>query len=602
MTGFDRYSFGGTVKRAAGAGLLSVALVASVSGIGNVGTAWADDDVKKDEVVYVKDDASGKASGIYVVNIFDTDTATSVSDPSNYTKVTNLTTNDDLQQADGAVKLTTTEGEPFYYQGEMDASSQLPWDISFTYYLDDQEVQADELAGADGEVRIVLDVKALDDGSDVADFAQSYILQAQGTFAEENFVISDAGDATLAHSGSNQVVSAMVLPGESETFEITGTAKNFESDGWQIAGMSLSMAIDLADQDTSKLTDSCQELEDATSKLSDGGSELEDGASDLSDGADELADGTGSLSDGASKLSDGTSKLSDGAGKVASGASSLSDGASKLESGVDSVVSGVEQVASGSSQYLSGLESSAQQYASGAGALESSKTDYANAVDAVQQAAAAEEKEPSEANAATLNAAIAAMNEAAQSMTKNAGDAGAYQALTGVAEKYESVNDGVQALAGNAGQLSSAASSVASGASEVASGADSVASASDSVDSGASELASGAQSVDSGATSLADGASSLKDGASSLSDGAKTLAESVEGMDDKILDELQETIDEKLGADFRAHSYVSSSNTNVDDVQFVYVVDAITVPDDESDDEEEEPNPSLLDRFFALFQ
>ena len=38
------------------------------------------------------------------------------------------------------------------------------------------------------------------------------------------------------------------------------------------------------------------------------------------------------------------------------------------------------------------------------------------------------------------------------------------------------------------------------------------------------------------------------------------------GLDEKVLDELQDTIDEKLGKGYQLHSFVEPTNTDVDQV------------------------------------
>lgn len=75
-------------------------------------------------------------------------------------------------------------------------------------------------------------------------------------------------------------------------------------------------------------------------------------------------------------------------------------------------------------------------------------------------------------------------------------------------------------------------------------------------------------------------------------------------MDQKIIDQLQQAIDEKLGQDFTPHSFVVPSNTNVDAVQFVYVVGGVEEPESEPEQpatEEEQAQKTIFDRFFALF-
>ena len=77
-------------------------------------------------------------------------------------------------------------------------------------------------------------------------------------------------------------------------------------------------------------------------------------------------------------------------------------------------------------------------------------------------------------------------------------------------------------------------------------------------------------------------------------------------MDRKVLDEVQETIDEKLGTGYRLHSFVDADNTDVNEVQFVYVVDGIESDDDEStettSDDEDTGNQTFTQRLLALFK
>ncbi|MDO4291348.1 MAG: hypothetical protein Q4C41_09000, partial [Eggerthellaceae bacterium] len=123
---------------------------------------------------------------------------------------------------------------------------------------------------------------------------------------------------------------------------------------------------------------------------------------------------------------------------------------------------------------------------------------------------------------------------------------------------------------------------------------------------------SGAGALAEGSQSAADGAATLESGAGELTSGAAELANSVKGMDQTVIDELQDAIDEKLGGNFEPHSFVAPGNTNVDTVQFVYVLEGISEPDDENDEdaaeevdaastEEAEGEQSFIDRLLALF-
>lgn len=568
----------------------SVALAASLGAYAVApACAYAADGQAKDEIVYAKTSPSGSTEGVYVVNVFDSENAERVEDPANYQQVENLTTSDALEQTGGAVSVNTTAGVPFYYQGTMDASTQLPWNVSVKYYLNGKETSASELSGANGLLKVVLDVQPAQ-GAGASDFADSYVLQAQGTFSQETFAIADAGDATVAHSGSNEVATCLVLPGEGATFEITGVARNFSYDGWQIAGMPLSMAVDLASEDTSELSSATSELEQATSKLSGG-------ASDLFDGASQVASGASSLADGASQLSQGVDAAVAGLDKLSSSGKVVAQGWSKVSAGIEGTVQGIASVKAGSDSFQQGLKEQASQYASAAGKATAAQNAYASAAQAAKTALATYQANPTAENLQKVSDAVSAMDQVAQAMAQTAGASGAYQALSGVQQNYAKLASGIDSLASESAALPTGASGFGDGLSAYLDGADSAASS-------AAELQSGAAQVASGANSVSDATAQVASGASELSHGSAELASSTNGMDQKIIDQLQDAIDEKLGQDFTPHSFVVPSNINVDSVQFVYVISGVDEPDDEDTTpatEEEQTEKTIIDRFFALF-
>ncbi|PLS31964.1 methyl-accepting chemotaxis protein [Bifidobacterium margollesii] len=682
------------VAFATAAGLLLA--TAAGAGIANadVGSQSKSGGETKNEIVYVKTDASGKTRGVYVVNVFNADEKRTVDDPSRYTKVTNLTTDRQLSQKNGHVSVETTADQPFYYQGDMPADTELPWNITVGYALDGKPIDPDDLAGRSGDLDVTLTVTADTAAANVKDFAEAYVLQAQGTFPADSYDITDGGGATLATAGGNTVVSAMVLPGESKTFRIQGTAKDFQYSGWQIAAMSLDMAIDIRSQDTSKLTDQTDRLEQATDRLSDGSKELADGNAQLASGAAQLDDGLVSLADGAGKVDSGASSLASGAGTLSSGIGTVAQGASSLASGTGALASGASRLASGVHTLtgaVSDLSAAAPQLKSGADTLAyqlaQSSDDAAHptlkdgwgsvrgGITQVKQggdryrAALQQGRQSAEAGSQTAGQQVAeasqAYQTALQSFAANPQSAEAQQALNQALQAFAQANQAAGAYAGsakameqaesgydqlgagidtlNAGaatldvqfdaaregtvangakqlasvvdsvatglgsmpadslrQLDSAADQVAAGAAQVNTGAGRLAKGAEGLRSGGAALASGANALangtnglNAGARSASEGASQLVSGARSASSGAKTLAdgnaalaESVQGMGDEVLDELQKTIDRKLGADFKPHSFVVPTNTNVNRVQFTYVVagvDSDTAANDAAD-------------------
>lgn len=525
--------------------------------------AFAEEASEKDETVYVRANAEGEVESINVVNMFETDSAEDVSDPANYTSVKNLSSNEVLSQQDGAVDLTTLAGEPFYYQGTMDAGTELPWDVSVSYRLDGEEISAEDLAGKTGELELTLSVSARTDDDAVSDFANAFVLQAQGTFPADNLKITEADDVTQAKVGDNTIANCMVLPGESKTFTIKGDAKNFEYDGWQVSAMPLSLAIDLASEDTSALTEKTDEIVDAATTINDG-------ANSLSEGLSTLTEGSGSLSSATSQLVDGVGQITDGVSAAISAIAQISANSAALNTGAADLVNGAQQ-------YVDTLSASASQYEAGAASVDSAKAAYAQAFAALQA-------DP------TNQDAYVALNSSVEALAQASAASGAYAALTQAISGFSPILQGAQTLAASIQQYTSGVDQVAASSTDLGAGAD--------------QLSSATGQIASGAQSLNEGAASAQNGAESLAEGTGEFKSQLDGIDDKILDELQDTIDEKLGADFEEHSFVVASNTNVDSVQFVYVIDGVSVEDDDentttADDEDEDA--TILDRFFDLF-
>ena len=665
----------------------------------------------KGEVVYVKTDASGNATGVYVVNSFNTPTATQVTDPGTYTSVQNLSTTEQLSNENGETSFTTTAGQPFYYQGDLDASTTLPWKVSITYTLDGKEVSPDELAGKSGELDIALSITGLDDGSATADFAQEFLVQAQGTFPADNFEIEDGGGTMLASVGSNSVVTCIALPGHDATYHIKGNAKDFTSSGWQISALPLDISSTTAENP--ELADLVDQLEDDTSSLASGSSELTDALGQISSGSSSLASGASSLKAGTSQLSSGASTLRDslaaqdgdlltlksGSSQVAAGVTTLSDALGGLSStmadaqasltNMQASVSDIQSDLDQLGRAMQGMGTTGQQtvadintassdlgtLASTLGSLQQTLTDAGTAAGTAQAYAQGASKAATTAQgyadtastqASNANAAIQALvsdgtltQEQAQSaldassaaaqaaggasqaaaQAASAADTAGTQAgtalsdiqglgtalqgfdqqkltdeLTAVQTDLNTLSTQAQAMMQGAnattqkaqGTLTSAQQlmngmgselgtlqsqmgqlgALQSGSQQVAAGTatlvDSLTTTGTSANgqptlrSALNSVASGAAALDSGAGSLASGAGELASGASQAQSGSQTLSDA--------LNEVNDLVTDKLGSSYTLHSFVDPDNTDVSQVQFVYVVSGVSTDDSGSGD------------------
>lgn len=123
----------------------------------------------------------------------------------------------------------------------------------------------------------------------------------------------------------------------------------------------------------------------------------------------------------------------------------------------------------------------------------------------------------------------------------------------------------------------------------------------------AAKLQHAAAQLAQGSTSLADsfgqvrtGSSELASGSAALSAGSATLATESATIPDKMAEKIDEYLAAYDTSDFTPHSALDARNTGVTLVQFVMATDAVEAPQEEQT-VEEEPEMTLIDRFFALF-
>ncbi|MFP3156077.1 hypothetical protein LQZ18_16955 [Lachnospiraceae bacterium ZAX-1] len=285
----------------------------------------------KEEVVYVKLGYDGAVDAVYVVNSFEADAKSVVSDSGNYLSVLNLTTTDPITLENGNVSFTAPGGK-FYYKGVLN-TLEIPWDISVSYLLDGEAIRADMLAGRNGQLQIYISLKQKESAN--AAYREHYAIQASLSLDSALCKNILAPDATVANVGDQKQLSYIVLPNKNKEITITADVADFKMNGISINMVPLSLGIDRPD---------ISELKDRLSKLQDGAVELDDGSIQLKDGTTELEDGVFKFRDGVAELYDGTIKLRDRAVELNGGVSILKDGTEKLNSSTIKLWDGITAI------------------------------------------------------------------------------------------------------------------------------------------------------------------------------------------------------------------------------------------------------------------
>lgn len=286
----------------------------------------------KEEVVYIMTQADGSIDNVNVVNIFN---GGDITDYGNYSSVKILTTTDPITQTDDKITFSSSANK-VYYQGTL-KDTEIPWNISIRYFLDNKEYTAKEIAGMSGPLEIRISITENDkcDGS----YFDDYALQA--TFLLDTNLCHNikADGATTANVGSDKQLLYTVLPGKGLETSIHADVENFEMDAVSINGIKLNLNIDIDDE---VLMEKVKDLMEATKKLDDG--------------TTQLYDGTEALKTGSSSLDSGISSLNSGAGTLDLGITTLQSGMKSMQTGLDTLNSQSSTLTNGSEQIKTTLE------------------------------------------------------------------------------------------------------------------------------------------------------------------------------------------------------------------------------------------------------
>ena len=585
---------------------------------------------EKTEVVYVKASDSGKQTGVYVVNQFQSDTATEVHDAGTYTSTKNLADEQELN-ASGTSTIKVGANQTYLYQGNLDASTETPWNVTITYKLDGKTVKASELAGKSGDVEMTLSVKPNDSCKN--SYADNYLLQISSSFDNDLAWDIDAEDATSAQATGSTQVSYMLFPGKSAEYTVKAHVSDFEFDGWQLVGVPLSIALDIDDNEFGSLTEDLDKLEDAGKELNDGAQELASGSTTLANSSKTLASSTGTLAGSSKTLADSTgtlvsstTTLADSAKSLAAGGATIGDGLNALSANGSSLISGVTQlqdgilgqsaqlgsaagqvdVASAQAAYSQAAQSYTAAFAGAfAQAFMSAYQQYvaagASPEEAQQRAQADAAQVASQATAGDYASLEQALTELVTAQATKSGYESASTALAQVAPNCDPLKDGITSYVAAASQLAHGATEWNAGASQLASGASELSGGAGKLASGANQLSDGAGQLASGANQLSSGAGTFANGAGTLAGGTQELQDQTTGISGKMIDAVRDKLTEYLNPSFTLHDFANDSTEGIENVQFVYKTDAIEIPDDDEEEAEPEDNRTFFEKLLALF-
>lgn len=314
----------------------------------------------KSETVYVKATPTGTPREITV--------ETTLKNPGGNEKIPDQTILNNIKNTKGDEDFTLEEdgtilwddhGEDIYYKGTTDAA--LPVSVNISYYLDDQPITPEEIAGKSGRVRIRFDYEN-HTAETVAVEGREIEVQVPFAVCTAAFLPSDTfynvevtNGKVISMDDQNMVVG-YACPGLADSLkltdyeptkdvkipdhvEITADVSDFEL---EFTATVITSGL-FEDMDTDDL-ENVEDLTEDMKELTDASQDLVDAAAELYDGVVELQDGVKEYTDGVRAVDEGIDEVKAGLDNLYEQKTPLREGAEALQSGLDALDAALTQI------------------------------------------------------------------------------------------------------------------------------------------------------------------------------------------------------------------------------------------------------------------
>lgn len=319
--------------------------------------------ISKQESVYVNATADGTVSKITVSDWLqgsDASTGT-IRDISDLQNITNIKGEETFSQNGSDVDWAGA-GKDIYYQGQ--SGKELPVELSITYKLDGEEMDAKDMLGRSGKAEIHVSYKNKSSRKETIDGEKTtiytpFVMVTGMILSSEHFDHVKVDHGKVVNDGDKNMVVGMGMPGMAESLALEAEAADEIPDGFTVTAdvkdfsMSNTFTFGSAGLLNDLDLDDVEELDDLEEKLDD-----------LTEATDKLVDGSGELSDNMTLFSSKMKELNksvktfrkDGVNKLAGGIRTLAKGAPALVKGVNEYTGGVSTFAKGTVNYVDGAE------------------------------------------------------------------------------------------------------------------------------------------------------------------------------------------------------------------------------------------------------
>lgn len=309
----------------------------------------------KDETVYSKIDSNGnKYNTIVSDHIVNSEQEKLINDISDLANIKNINGDEEFSQ-DGNNLIWKAEGKDIYYQGE--SQKDLPITCDITYELNGEKIEAANLAGKSGKVKITIEYLNKDshminiDGRNEKLYTPFVVVC--GTIIDNNNNKNiEITNGKLIDDGSKTAVLGISLPGLQESLNISKDKIDIpnkieitmETTSFEMNNIVTYVTPKLIEENDIEMFEKLDKIYNQVNNLQSSSKQIEEGANTLKEGTSTYNEKSKEFNSAISQISGGVSTINDNYSKIDTGISSLNDGSSSLKSGAKSVNEGTEAV------------------------------------------------------------------------------------------------------------------------------------------------------------------------------------------------------------------------------------------------------------------
>ena len=264
---------------------------------------WA---LTKDETIYTKLNSDGSVS-TYIVSEHISGEG---NDKSRLNNIKNVNGDEKYTNENGSL-VWENNGNDIYYQGTSD--EELPISTSIKYYLDNKEMNVDDMIGKKGNVKIVIHYKnnlkhyELVNG-EALELYTPFIVATTSIIPNTDNKNINITNVKVIDNGVSSIIVGLSSPGLYESLDIDelkgfDTVEiSYDTDNFELNSIYSAASARLYDKSDIDIFGNINKLYGSINSLQSNMDTIIEGANELNEGSKKLADGTNQLNDGVNTL------------------------------------------------------------------------------------------------------------------------------------------------------------------------------------------------------------------------------------------------------------------------------------------------------------